>query len=111
MGGLSLEPEVASRNRQRRALAERNQARQLGIANQPGWRGGKNIVVQTERAMSPSTRETGAPRIVDRATFQSELDALRVREKAHTRETDAIAAARRRLPMVEIDAATPLLGA
>jgi predicted dithiol-disulfide oxidoreductase (DUF899 family) len=30
---------------------------------------------------------------------------LRVREKAHTREGDAIAAARRRLPMVEVDGA------
>ena len=27
-----------------------------------------------------------APKIVDRATFQAELDALRVRKKAHTRE-------------------------
>jgi predicted dithiol-disulfide oxidoreductase (DUF899 family) len=43
--------------------------------------------------------ELGAPKIVDRSTFQAELDALRVREKAHTREGDAIAAARRRLPM------------
>src|SRR5262249_3815594 len=41
--------------------------------------------------------EVGAPKIVDRRTFQAELDALRVREKAHTREGDAIAAARRRL--------------
>jgi predicted dithiol-disulfide oxidoreductase (DUF899 family) len=32
------------------------------------------------------------------------------REKAHTREGDAIAAARRRLPMVELDATTPLTG-
>jgi hypothetical protein len=53
---------------------------------------------------------TSMPRVVDRATFQNELDALRVREKAHTREGDAIAAARRRLPMVEVDASTPLLG-
>jgi predicted dithiol-disulfide oxidoreductase (DUF899 family) len=52
----------------------------------------------------------GAPKVVDRATFQAELDALRVREKAHTREGDAISAARRRLPMVEMDAATPLIG-
>ena len=37
--------------------------------------------------------ERGAPKIVDRSTFQAELDALRVREKAHTREGDAIAAA------------------
>jgi hypothetical protein len=40
----------------------------------------------------------GAPKIVDRRTFQVELDALQAREKAHTREGDAIAAARRRLP-------------
>jgi predicted dithiol-disulfide oxidoreductase (DUF899 family) len=53
---------------------------------------------------------SAAPKIVDRATFQAELDALRVREKAHTREGDAIAAARRRLPMVEVDAATRLIG-
>ena len=50
------------------------------------------------------------PKVVDRASFQAELDALRVREKAHTKEGDAIAAARRRLPMVEVDAATPLVG-
>src|SRR5882724_9752232 len=54
--------------------------------------------------------ELGVPKIVDRSTFQAELDALRVREKAHTREGDAIAAARRRLPMVEVDGATPLIG-
>ena len=54
--------------------------------------------------------EFGAPKIVDRSTFQAELDALRVREKAHTREGDAIAAARRRLPMVEVNGATPLIG-
>ena len=54
--------------------------------------------------------ELGAPKIVDRPTYQAEVDALRVREKAHTREGDAIAAARRRLPMVELDGATPLIG-
>jgi predicted dithiol-disulfide oxidoreductase (DUF899 family) len=52
----------------------------------------------------------GAPEIVDRSAFQRELDALRAREKAHTREADAIAAARRRLPMVEVDGAAPLVG-
>jgi predicted dithiol-disulfide oxidoreductase (DUF899 family) len=52
----------------------------------------------------------GAPKIVDRNTFHAELEALRAREKAHTREGDAIAAARRRLPMVEVDGATPLIG-
>jgi predicted dithiol-disulfide oxidoreductase (DUF899 family) len=54
--------------------------------------------------------DIAAPRIVDRDSFQTNLDALRMREKAHTREGDAIAAARRRLPMVAVDAATPLLG-
>jgi hypothetical protein len=29
--------------------------------------------------------EMGAPKIVDRSAFQVELDALRFREKAHTR--------------------------
>ena len=47
---------------------------------------------------------------VDRATFQAALDALRAREKAHTREGDAIAAVRRRLPMVEVDADLTLIG-
>ena len=53
---------------------------------------------------------TGTPNIVDRTTFQAQLDALRAREKAHTRAGDAIAAERRRLPMVEVDCATPLIG-
>ena len=53
---------------------------------------------------------TGLPAPVDRAAFQAELDRLRAREKAHTREGDAIAAARRRLPMVELDAKTELIG-
>jgi predicted dithiol-disulfide oxidoreductase (DUF899 family) len=51
------------------------------------------------------------PPIVDRDTWNVELAGLRVREKAHTREGDAIAAARRRLPMVEVDPTTPLVGA
>lgn len=54
--------------------------------------------------------EPAVPKIVDRSSFQAELDALRVREKAHTHEGDAIAAARRRLPMVEVDGATPIIG-
>jgi len=56
------------------------------------------------------SNELGVPAVVDRGTFQAELDALRVREKAHTREGDAIAAARRRLPMVKVNGATPLIG-
>ena len=61
--------------------------------------------------MAKSTdNKVGAPHVADRKTFQAELDALRVREKAHTREGDAVAAARRRLPMVKVDGATPLVG-
>jgi predicted dithiol-disulfide oxidoreductase (DUF899 family) len=58
-----------------------------------------------DRVQAPAT-----PEIVERGTFQAQLDALRVREKAHTREGDAIAAARRRLPMVEMDPQLPLIG-
>jgi predicted dithiol-disulfide oxidoreductase (DUF899 family) len=54
--------------------------------------------------------EPGAPNVVDRSTFQSRLDALRAREKAHTHEGDAIAAARRQLPMVEVDPTLILTG-
>ena len=53
------------------------------------------------RGLADGENEFAAPAVVDRSTFQAELDALRVREKAYTREGDAIAAARRRLPMVE----------
>src|SRR5215210_8872463 len=51
------------------------------------------------------------PEIVDRKTWQAARDELLVREKAHTRAGDAIAAARRRLPMVEVDPSAPLIGA
>ncbi|GAA1260234.1 DUF899 family protein [Sphaerisporangium rubeum] len=59
---------------------------------------------------TPAT-EQSLPRVVDRRTWQAEIDGLRVREKAHTRAGDALAAERRRLPMVEVDAQTPLVGA
>ncbi len=61
--------------------------------------------------MPDSQVNLAAPAVVDRATFQTQIDTLRVREKAHTAEGDAIAAARRRLPMVAVDGATPLHGA
>jgi predicted dithiol-disulfide oxidoreductase (DUF899 family) len=62
--------------------------------------------------LSPAggTDAPALPAVVDRVTFQAELDALRIREKAHMREGDAIEAAHRRLPMVEVDGATPLIG-
>jgi predicted dithiol-disulfide oxidoreductase (DUF899 family) len=61
----------------------------------------------------PATDRIGAtamPAVADRAAWQTQLDDLLVREKAHTREGDAIAAARRRLPMVEVDPSIPLIG-
>jgi predicted dithiol-disulfide oxidoreductase (DUF899 family) len=60
--------------------------------------------------MSATFPSPGTPEVVDRSIFQAELDALRIREKAHTHEGDAIAASRRRLPMVEVDASSPLIG-
>lgn len=50
------------------------------------------------------------PEIVERAIWQAQLDSLQKREKAHTREGDAIAGARRRLPMVEMDPAITVIG-
>ena len=42
---------------------------------------------------------TPLPPVVDEPTWRRQLDELRAREKAVTRELDAIAAERRRLPM------------
>ena len=63
-----------------------------------------------EKTGWPAARSAGLPVVAGRAAFQAGLDALRAREKAHTREGDAIAAARRRLPMVEVDASLALTG-
>ncbi|GAA1856911.1 DUF899 family protein [Myceligenerans crystallogenes] len=52
----------------------------------------------------------GRPPVVDRTTWQTARDELLLREKAHTREGDAIAAERRRLPMVEFDGTTEVTG-
>lgn len=60
--------------------------------------------------LSTGGNAAALPPVVDRAAFDAELDALRVREKAHTHEGDAIAAARRRLPMVELDPAITVIG-
>lgn len=57
-----------------------------------------------------ATETPALPAVVDRATWQAEIDALRLREKAHTRAGDALAAARRRLPMVEVDPTIKLIG-
>lgn len=52
--------------------------------------------------MTEHTTASALPPVVDLRTWQAALDELRVREKAATRELDAIAAQRRRLPMVEL---------
>ena len=59
---------------------------------------------------SHATDGAALPPVVDRLVFEGELAGLRVREKAHTREGDVIAAARRRLPMVEVDGSAELVG-
>jgi predicted dithiol-disulfide oxidoreductase (DUF899 family) len=63
-----------------------------------------------EAIMNDKAGTTALPAVTDRATWQAQLEELLVREKAHTREGDAIAAARRRLPMVEVDATVTVTG-
>ena len=50
------------------------------------------------------------PQIVDRGTWRDQRAALLVREKDHTRQGSAIAAARRRLPMTEVNATVRFRG-
>ena len=40
-----------------------------------------------------ATSDRPVPQVTDRATWQARIDELRVKEKAHTRAGDAIAAA------------------
>ena len=95
---------VRHRNRRRRqgeadSRPRRLPARKHCPRSHLGW-----LAVEARRPQDGARGiVTPMPAIVDRATWQAEIDALRVREKAHTREGDAIAAARRRLPMVEVD--------
>jgi predicted dithiol-disulfide oxidoreductase (DUF899 family) len=57
-----------------------------------------------------TTALRGRPPVVDVATWQAARDELLLREKAHTHEGDAIAAARRRLPMIEFDGSVQVVG-
>ncbi|MEV6107965.1 DUF899 family protein [Streptomyces sp. NPDC051940] len=59
----------------------------------------------------PAAAPPGRPPVVDLATWQAARDELLVHEKAYTREGDALAAARRRLPMVEFDGTVEVVGA
>jgi predicted dithiol-disulfide oxidoreductase (DUF899 family) len=58
----------------------------------------KNVELSTARRTHPALAI-----VVDRATWRAKRDALPVREEAHLREGNAIAAAHRRLPIVQMD--------
>ena len=62
-------------------------------------------------AHEPASLPAEHPPVVDLPTWQAARAELLLREKAHTHEGDAIAAARRRLPMVEFDGSVEVTGA
>ncbi len=64
----------------------------------------------TTTPRNPATALPGRPPVVDLATWQAARNELLAREKAHTHEGDALAAARRRLPMVEFDGSVEVVG-
>ncbi len=64
----------------------------------------------TTTSDDPTTALPGRPPVADLATWQAAREELLLREKAHTHEGDAIAAARRRLPMVEFDGTVEVVG-
>ncbi|MFW6192242.1 MAG: DUF899 domain-containing protein [Gemmatimonadota bacterium] len=59
----------------------------------------------TETGDGASTRTRGLPEVVSPEAWREAREALLAKEKAHTRARDALAAERRRLPMVEIEKA------
>jgi predicted dithiol-disulfide oxidoreductase (DUF899 family) len=65
----------------------------------------------TSTQNNPADASPGRPPVVDLAAWQAARDELLVREKAHTRAADALAAARRRLPMTEFDGKVEVTGA
>jgi predicted dithiol-disulfide oxidoreductase (DUF899 family) len=58
--------------------------------------------MSTQATDGDASPRVAVPLIVDQDTWEAAAAELRAREKAATRELDAIAAARRRLPMVEM---------
>ncbi|QDV68951.1 YCII-related domain protein [Rosistilla carotiformis] len=54
-------------------------------------------------AISPTTSVDGQPPVVSRAEWQQAMETLRAKEKKATRLRDALAAERRRLPMVAVE--------
>jgi predicted dithiol-disulfide oxidoreductase (DUF899 family) len=66
--------------------------------------------MKTDSPHRDSVNSAPTPPTVDRETFEAEIKRLRAREKAHIRQGDEIAAARRAVPMVEVDAGLGLIG-
>lgn len=60
--------------------------------------------------MKKNGSQSGLPTIVSQTKWEAELNKLRVKEKAATRARDALAAERRRLPMVRIDKSYVFVG-
>ena len=58
--------------------------------------------MSTQTTNDDATQPGAVPPIVDQRAWEAAVAELRVREKAATRELDSIAAARRRLPMVQL---------
>lgn len=55
------------------------------------------------KTKTKTEESAGLPKIVSSAAWQQALDKIRAKEKAATRASDALAAERRRLPMVRIE--------
>lgn len=66
---------------------------------------------RVREAAARAVRGASLPPVAGRDEFEQQLSRLRVREKELSHRGDAIAADRRRLPMVEVNPATPLIGA
>ncbi|GEL97403.1 DUF899 family protein [Cellulomonas terrae] len=64
----------------------------------------------TTHPADPTSTLPAPPPVTDLATWQAARDELLVQEKAHTRAGDRLAAARRRLPRVEIDGTVEVVG-
>src|SRR5262245_4009183 len=63
---------------------------------------GRSCLMTTSTTDANAGEAPAVPPVVDQDTWEAALADLRKREKVATRELDAIAAARRRLPMVEL---------
>src|SRR5258708_1568834 len=63
----------------------------------------RNFQSRSSGGTTVNKPDQNLPKVVSQAEWQSARDALLAKEKAHTRARDALAAERRRLPMVKID--------